>query len=86
MTISARIRQALAFLLAFTSAWFVDATWAFAEPPAAAGAGGGSGDYMLSYMVVILGIVLGLLVVAKSSNRRDRERPAGYVEKNFTKD
>ena len=34
-------------------------------------------DYMLSYLVVILGIVLGLLVVAKASNRRDRERPAG---------
>ena len=40
-------------------------------------------DYMLSYLVVILGIVLGLLVVAKTSSRRDRERPAGYVEKNF---
>ena len=43
-------------------------------------------DYMLSYLVVILGIVLGLLVVAKASNRRDRERPAGYVEKNIMAD
>ena len=40
-------------------------------------------EYMYSYIVVILGIVLGLLVVAKTSNRRDRERPAGYVEKNI---
>ena len=41
---------------------------------------------MLSYLVVILAIVLGMLVVAKASNRRDRERPAGYVEKNIMAD
>jgi len=39
--------------------------------------------YMLSYMLVVLGIVLGMLVVAKAANRRDRERPSGYVEKNI---
>jgi hypothetical protein len=38
---------------------------------------------MLSYLVVVLAIVLGLLVVAKTSSRRDRDRPAGYVEKNI---
>jgi hypothetical protein len=43
-------------------------------------------DYILSYLVVILGIVLGLLVVARASSRRDRERPAGYVEKNILGD
>ena len=41
---------------------------------------------MLSYLIVILGIMLGLLVVARASNRRDRERPAGYVEKNLMGD
>jgi hypothetical protein len=41
---------------------------------------------MLSYLVVILGIVLGLMVVAKGSSRRDRERPAGYVERNLAAD
>ncbi len=47
---------------------------------------GGISDYMLSYLIVILGIILGLLVVARASNRRDRERPAGYVEKNLMGD
>jgi hypothetical protein len=37
-------------------------------------------------MVVILAIVLGLLVVARSSSRRERERPAGYVGKDYTED
>jgi len=60
---------------------------AAAQPPInKEGGGEGAGDYMLSYLVVVLGIVLGLLVVAKTSNRRDRDRPAGYVEKNIMSD
>jgi hypothetical protein len=43
-------------------------------------------DYVLSYMVVILALVLGLLVVARSSSRRERERPAGYIGKNVMDD
>ena len=54
-----------------------------AEPPKANPAEGGFTDYMLSYLVVVMSVVLGLLVVAKASSRRDRERPAGYVEKNL---
>ena len=67
--------------------WLVAAACAVAaEPPAPKPPEGGMTDYMLSYLVVILGIVLGLLVVAKASNRRDRVRPAGYVEKNLMAD
>ena len=47
---------------------------------------GSLNDYVLSYLLVILGVVLGLLVVAKASSRRDRDRPAGYVEKNILGD
>jgi heme/copper-type cytochrome/quinol oxidase subunit 2 len=75
--------------LAATAVWLLATGCALAaDPPAPdpAEAGGGISDYMLSYLVVILGIVLGLLVVAKASNRRDRERPAGYVEKNIMAD
>lgn len=82
-----RIFQSFVFyFLAVAAVWLGATSLALA-----ADSGGGKGsdgmtDYMLSYLVVILGIVLGLLVVAKASNRRDRERPAGYVEKNIMAD
>jgi heme/copper-type cytochrome/quinol oxidase subunit 2 len=40
----------------------------------------GSGAYVFAYMLFILGIVLGLMVVCRSANRRDRARPEDYVE------
>lgn len=59
------------------------ASSALAQPntPATSGGSGSGTEYVLPYMVVILSLVLGLMVVARGSNRRDRERPAGYVEK-----
>ena len=80
------LKSAVPFLSAM-AVWFAATTHALAaETPAAAPPEGGLSDYMLSYLVVILGIVLGLLVIAKPSNRRDRERPAGYVEKHVMGD
>jgi hypothetical protein len=81
-----RIFQTFVFFFSAAAVWLGTTSLALA-----ADSGGGKGaegmtDYMLSYLVVILGIVLGLLVVAKASNRRDRERPAGYVEKNIMAD
>ena len=66
----------------------VGTTWSLAADSAAdaKAAQGNMTDYMLSYLIVIMAIALGLLVVAKASNRRDRERPAGYVEKNVLGD
>jgi len=82
-----RILQTFLFFLSATVVWFLATTQALAQAPAAPKPEeSGLTDYMLSYMVVILGIVLGLLVVAKTSSRRDRERPAGYVEKNILAD
>ena len=84
-----RILQTFVFFLSVTAVWLVTAAQSLAKDipgPETKPAEGGMSDYMLSYLVVILGIVLGLLVVAKASNRRDRERPAGYVEKNIMGD
>ena len=44
----------------------------------------GSGAYVWAYMLFILGIVLGLMVVCRSADRRDRARPEDYVESSLT--
>lgn len=38
------------------------------------------GTYVVSYMLVLLGVGLGLLVVCRPSGRRDRARPEQYEE------
>ena len=38
----------------------------------------GSGAYVFGYGLVMLGIVLGLLFVCRTSSRRDRARPEVY--------
>ncbi len=40
-----------------------------------------AGNYVLSYFIVLMCIGLGLLVVTRASNRRDRARPEQYQEK-----
>ena len=75
--------------LSATTVWLMTAGLAFAQAnqPSSSGGGGGSGmEYTVPYMVVILALVLGLVVVARSSSRREREKPAGYVEKNIMDD
>jgi hypothetical protein len=78
------ILKSIAFSISVLAVWFA------ALQAQAADSGGkadeGSMDYMLSYLIVILGIALGILVVAKSSMRRERERPTGYVEKKIIDD
>jgi presenilin-like A22 family membrane protease len=78
--------QAFLSFFSATAVWLVVATQALAAELPVKKPEGSMNDYMLSYLVVILGVVLGLLVVAKTSNRRDRDRPAGYVEKNIMGD
>jgi hypothetical protein len=43
----------------------------------------GSNDYALAYFLVAFPILLGLLIVLRASNRRTRDKPAQYVEKNL---
>ncbi len=78
-----RIVPSILSFLNVLAFWLAFAVPGLAADPATKPAEGGFSDYMLSYMVVVLGIVLGMLVVAKPANRRDRQRPAGYVEKNI---
>ncbi len=80
------ISQTFVFFLSTFAVWLVATQTLAADSAGGTPAEGGMTEYMLSYVVVLLGIVLGLLVVAKASNRRDRERPAGYVEKNIMAD
>ena len=42
----------------------------------------GSGSYVASYAIVLLGIGLGMLLVCRSSHRRERARPEDYQESN----
>ena len=44
----------------------------------------GTGPYVFAYMFLILCLALGLLVVCRSANRRDRARPVDYVESGLT--
>jgi hypothetical protein len=81
-----RIFPALLPFLSATTVWLFATTQALAADTPPKPTGESMNDYMLSYLVVILGVILGLLVVAKASNRRDRDRPAGYVEKNLMGD
>ncbi len=81
--------KSLLLPLLATVNWLLASAGAFAQQNKPAGSGGGddSGSgFVLPYMVVILAIVLGLMVVARGSNRRERERPSGYVQKKFDDD
>ena len=41
--------------------------------------------YVMAYGLVLLGIVLGMLLVCRSSNRRERARPEQYAESKVLK-
>jgi len=75
--------QTAAFFLSMLIVGFTALLAQAADSAAAKPGEGNLTDYMMSYVLVMLGIVLGVLVVANTSNRRSRERPAGYVEKNI---
>ncbi|HEY4759278.1 MAG TPA: hypothetical protein VIH42_01725 [Thermoguttaceae bacterium] len=52
--------------------------------------GGGGGSWVWAYMIVVLATALGMIVVCKSSRRRDTIRPLVYedlaVKKTLLKD
>jgi hypothetical protein len=86
MTFFPRICRSLYFTVLVLAAWVAGAGFAWAQDKGGAAQESGGVDYTLAYALVILGVVLGLLFVLRSSNRRERERPAGYVEKNLLKE
>jgi SNF family Na+-dependent transporter len=73
-------------LVFFTTAcWLVVHGTVLAQvPPKKEETGGGS--YVLPYMLVLLGIGLGMLCVCRSSGRRDRAKPEQYEEAKATKE
>jgi len=79
---------ALRFLkhwLTATVCWVLTYGFAFAQhgaQPAAPAKSSttGTGAYVMAYLLVILGIALGMLFVCRSSGRRDRARPEVYGE------
>ena len=46
----------------------------------------GGGAYVMAYGLVILATTLGLLLVCRSSNRRDRARPEVYAKSKSTEE
>ena len=60
--------------------------WAAAYGPALAAnedeeaVKGGPASYILPYVLVLLGIALGMLVVCRSARRRERPRPEQFAE------
>lgn len=45
----------------------------------------GTGAWVMAYGIVLLVVTLGLIVVCKSSGRRDTSKPAGYQEMHVKK-
>jgi hypothetical protein len=58
---------------------FATDAWAKGEATKDSG-DSGSRDWILPYIIVVLCIALGMLVVCKSSGRRDRAKPEAYGE------
>ncbi len=81
MSLAQKIARRFTFYVVLASVWLLAVNSAVAQPPPAKAPEAGGMDYTMPYAVVILGLVLGLMIVSRASNRRDRERPAGYVEK-----
>jgi hypothetical protein len=69
--------KTFAFLLA---GWLFLASSLFAKEGTTTEPSGG-GSWVLSYFLVGLAVTLGLLVVCRSSSRRDRIKPEAYAEK-----
>jgi hypothetical protein len=59
--------------------WLLCSSLLFAKDGAAT-EGGGEGSWVFSYFLAGLAVVLGMLVVCRASNRRERVRPEGYTE------
>ena len=54
--------------------------------PEEEGGEGGAAAWTMPYGLVILGVALGMLLVCRSSRRRERARPESYDEGKLTKE
>jgi hypothetical protein len=62
------------------AAWMGGAAMALAKDTPGASATESSSAWVAAYMIVLLVVSLGLIVVVKSSGRRDRAKPEAYAE------
>jgi hypothetical protein len=69
-----------AFAFCVVIGWLAVPAAALAQGPQQPPAADGGGMYVLPYALVLLGVGLGLLVVCRSTRRRDRARPEQYEE------
>jgi len=65
-------------LIPATVCWAAVCGRALAQPDTGEKKGGGATSWTTSYFLVVLAIGLGLLVVLRSSRRRDRTKPQAY--------
>jgi hypothetical protein len=75
------VLRAARFACLIIVCWATGLTTALAQGTTESGAS--STDYTLAYFLVGFPVILGLLVTLRGSNRRKRDRPEQYVEKNF---
>jgi hypothetical protein len=59
--------------------WLLSSSILFAKD-ATPSESSGQGSWVISYSLLLLGLVLGMLPVCRSSTRRDRVRPESYAE------
>jgi hypothetical protein len=74
-----RLPQFARYFLLASIGWFTSASAIFAKEGSTE-SGSQGGTWVFSYFIVGLGVVLGMLVVCRSSNRRDRLKPEAYHE------
>jgi SNF family Na+-dependent transporter len=60
--------------------WMAGEAMALAKDASTPSGGEGGGAWVWGYMVVILVLSLGMIVVCKSSGRRERAKPEVYAE------
>ena len=81
--LSRQLKTALAALAGWLAVHAPALAQAAGQPVAKKDATTGAGPYVMAYLLLILAIALGMLVVCRSSNRRDRARPEVYLETNI---
>lgn len=74
------------FVLLVLASWAAVVETALADRAEDTPPSGGFTDYTVAYFLVLMGIMVGLLLVLRSSNRREEEGPQQYVEKNVVKE
>jgi hypothetical protein len=72
--------QAGKTLLLTITGWLLSASTLWAKEGSTSEGGGGETSWVMSYFIVLLAVVLGMLVVCRSSSRRDRVKPEAYSE------